>query len=136
VARQSINELGWYSARCSAITAAIVFLPDCRLQLRRSQPEEALFLRLGLDTQPGAELYAVQGEPQIVPKVVVDEVDPPLRCLPSSITLETSGHPACWPRMQKRAGSNITAYRYNGSLLLMDIEVESSARKYPLKQRF
>ena len=26
--------------------------------------------------------------------------------------------------------------RYNGSLLLMDIEVESSARKYPLKQRF
>jgi hypothetical protein len=29
-----------------------------------------------------------------------------------------------------------TETRYHGSLLLMDIEAESSARKYPIKQRF
>src|SRR5215211_1653223 len=37
-------------------------------------------------------------------KAVVNEVDLPLRYLPLSITQEASGHPARWPRTQKRAG--------------------------------
>jgi hypothetical protein len=32
--------------------------------------------------------------------------------------------------------ANPSAKRFSGSLLLMDIEVESFARKHPLKQRF
>jgi len=38
--------------------------------------------------------------------------------------------------LHKAEWSNVIAIRYNGGLLLTDIEVESSTRKHPVKQRF
>jgi hypothetical protein len=66
--------------------------------------------------QPQVELSRIGIGPflrdqQTTVNAVVNEVDPPLRHSPLSITQEASGNPARWPRTQKRAGSDITTHR-------------------------
>jgi hypothetical protein len=46
------------------------------------------------------------------------------------------GRSTRYRQTEKEQRFNITAQRYIGSLLLVDIEIESLSRKHPLKQRF